>query len=104
MVVKAKVGKCRYISYRIISKKSITHTEFLRELYSCEDKENLQKMKFRSIFFNGHYGVVKCSHIYKDTIIQLLISIRNISNENVTISTLGTSGTIKKCIQKYLYK
>lgn len=52
--------------------------------------------------FNGEYGIVRCSHIHKDNVIELLCSIKSISEESVDIKTLGTSGTIKALIKKHM--
>jgi RNase P/RNase MRP subunit POP5 len=52
--------------------------------------------------FDGHRGVVKCNHIEKENTIKLLKSIKKISSYNVSIETLGTSGTIKTLIRKHM--
>jgi RNase P/RNase MRP subunit POP5 len=52
--------------------------------------------------FDGHRGVVKCNHIEKENTIKLLKSIKKISSYNVSIETLGTSGTIKALIRKHM--
>jgi RNase P/RNase MRP subunit POP5 len=52
--------------------------------------------------FDGHKGVVKCNHIEKENTIKLLKSIKKISSYNISIETLGTSGTIKALIRKHM--
>lgn len=52
--------------------------------------------------FDGHRGVVKCKHIEKENTIKLLKSIKKVSSYNVSIETLGTSGTIKALIRKHM--
>jgi RNase P/RNase MRP subunit POP5 len=52
--------------------------------------------------FDGHRGVVKCNHIEKENTIKLLKSIKKISSYNISIETLGTSGTIKALIRKHM--
>lgn len=54
------------------------------------------------IRFDGHRGVVKCNHIEKENTIKLLKSIKKISSYNISIETLGTSGTIKALIRKHM--
>jgi RNase P/RNase MRP subunit POP5 len=52
--------------------------------------------------FDGEKGIVCCSHIEKENTIRLLKSIDVISSQNVTVETLGTSGTIKSLIKKHM--
>lgn len=52
--------------------------------------------------FDGEKGIVRCSHVEKENTIRLLKSIDVISNQNVTVETLGTSGTIKALIRKHM--
>ena len=52
--------------------------------------------------FDGKKGIVRCSHVEKENTIRLLKSIDLISNQNVTVETLGTSGTIKALIRKHM--
>lgn len=52
--------------------------------------------------FDGHRGIVKCNHIEKENTIKLLKSIKKISSSNVSIETLGTSGTIKALIRRHM--
>ncbi len=52
--------------------------------------------------FDGEKGIVRCSHVEKENTIRLLKSIDRISNQNVTVETLGTSGTIKALIRKHM--
>jgi len=52
--------------------------------------------------FDGEKGIVRCSHVEKENTIRLLKSIDMISNQNVTVETLGTSGTIKALIRKHM--
>ena len=54
--------------------------------------------------FDGIKGIVKCNHIEKENTIKLLKSIKKISSNKVNIETLGTSGTIKALIRKYMSK
>ena len=63
---------------------------------------NCYSLGIRLIRFDGTTGIVKCKHIEKDNTIRLLSSIENISSDNVTVETFGTSGTIKALIRKYM--
>ena len=52
--------------------------------------------------FDGKQGIVRCNHLDKDTVITLICSIKNISDNPVKIKTLGTSGTIKSLVKKHM--
>lgn len=52
--------------------------------------------------FDGEQGIVRCNHREKDRTIQVLISISEIASHQVTIETLGTSGTIKSLMKKHM--
>lgn len=54
------------------------------------------------IRFNQKYGIVKCNHLEKEKIIILMQSIKYINLTKVNIETLGTSGTIKTLVSKYI--
>ncbi|MCD6330968.1 MAG: Rpp14/Pop5 family protein, partial [Thermoplasmata archaeon] len=43
--------------------------------------------------YTGKYGIVRCGHLQKEEIIDLLNSLQN---EKFRLKTLKTSGTIKK--------
>jgi len=61
-------------------------------------------MGLRLIRFDGVKGILRCNHVEKDDTIKLLKSIKSISSEKVEIETVGTSGTIKSLISKYMNK
>ncbi|MBC7128475.1 MAG: hypothetical protein H5T45_01925 [Thermoplasmatales archaeon] len=79
MVVKDKVGRQRYILFTAEHEKVRLIKEY--------------KNKLKLIFYDGKYGLVKCSHLEKEKVINFLNSI--------DCKTLYTSGTIKK-IRKIL--
>lgn len=54
------------------------------------------------IKLNQKYGIVKCNHLEKDKTIKLINSIKKVNLTNVKIETLGTSGTIKTLLNKYI--
>jgi RNase P/RNase MRP subunit POP5 len=56
------------------------------------------------IKFDGEMGILRCNHVEKENIIKLLRSIRNVSSRKVEIETVGTSGTIKSLVSKYMNK
>ena len=73
------------------------------KLYSKQIlNKDFGEIGLRLIRFDGKNGIIKCHHIQKDNVIKLLKSIKNISSHEVIIKTIGTSGTIKKLIQKHM--
>jgi RNase P/RNase MRP subunit POP5 len=56
------------------------------------------------IKFDGYQGILKCNHNYKQETIEILKSINEFSTNNIKIITIGTSGTIKKLINKHMNK
>jgi len=64
--------------------------------------KNCGSMGIRLISFNGKYGIVRCNHTEKENTIKLLNYIKKISINDVYIETIGTSGTIKALIKKYI--
>lgn len=59
-------------------------------------------MGIRLIRFDGSTGIIKCNHTEKENTIKLLRSIKKIISKDVSIETLGTSGTIKALIRKHM--
>jgi len=54
------------------------------------------------IKFDGEKGILRCNHIEKENTINLLKSIKEINSQTVTFETVGTSGTIKSLLRKYM--
>jgi RNase P/RNase MRP subunit POP5 len=55
----------------------------------------------RLIRFEDESGIIKCNHIEKENVINLLKSIKKIDNYDVEVDTIATSGTIKSLINKH---
>jgi len=53
--------------------------------------------------FKDNKGILRCHHTEKQKAITLLTSITTIQSYDVTIETIGTSGTIKTLIKKYFH-
>jgi len=47
-------------------------------------------------------GLVRCTNLDKDATIAALVALDRVGSETVRVTTLGTSGTIRKATQKYL--
>ena len=66
--------------------------------------KNCREMGIFLIRFDGEKGIIRCKHTEKDNTINLLTSIKQISSNNVSVTTLGTSGTIKALTRKHMEK
>ena len=64
--------------------------------------KNCKDMGIFLIRFDGEKGIIRCKHTEKDNTINLLTSIKQVSSNNVSVKTLGTSGTIKSLIRKHM--
>ena len=78
MVVKDKKGRHRYILFAVNTKKE----EVIKKIKKAP-------IKIKLAFYNGEYGIIKCSHIEKQEAINFL-------NNYCKFKTIKTSGTIKK--------
>ena len=76
-------------------------SEIRKKCRTLFDKD-CKEMRVFLIRFDGKKGIVRCGHIEKENTIELLRSITAISDKDVIIETLGTSGTIKSLIKKHM--
>jgi RNase P/RNase MRP subunit POP5 len=54
------------------------------------------------VSFHDSRGLVRSTNLEKEAAIRALNSLRAIAGESVVVSTLGTSGTIRAAVRKYL--
>ncbi|WP_455393234.1 Rpp14/Pop5 family protein [[Eubacterium] cellulosolvens] len=134
MVVKSKIGRRRYIVFKIdsaslISKRDLIYTlnkllhyNANNNLQNETSKENItyhpskdtasvpQQIAFNQlpwiIYLVNNYGLIRCHHLDQNKTISLLNSIKWIGKKKspINIRTLGTTGTIRKARKKYLDK
>jgi RNase P/RNase MRP subunit POP5 len=52
------------------------------------------------IQFDGTDGIIKCHYREKEHLIQILISLKNIGQTAVKVTTSSTAGTIKASLKK----
>jgi len=104
MSSKARRDKKRYIAFRIEAPREITRKEFIGAIrQGVPEKETWEQMKPWLTVFEGNFGILRCFYLSKDEAIHLLNSITHIGRERVPVSvtTLGTSGSIKKAKSKF---
>lgn len=104
MAVKDKIGRRRYIAFRIQCDKEIQENDLIRVVREKCSKENkLEEIKPWILRFENNQGLLRCSHLAKERAIEMLMSINEVNGVKVNIETLGTSGTIRSAVRKYLY-
>lgn len=85
----------RYIAFRIDGTRAFTHEEVLDAFREAAGRPWLVEVR-------GTMGLARTTHLARDAAIETLKAIRTIAGEPVTITTVGTSGTIRKATEKYL--
>ncbi len=100
-VVKDRVGRFRYIAFRIDGGRDLQTGEVIRAL-SEASQNHPREARPRLVHLRSGEGVVRVSHLHRDAAVPLLRSLRTVGEREVRVLTLGTSGTIRKAIQKYL--
>ena len=104
MVVKSRIGRKRYIIFRINADIDITKRDIIYTLNRSKTINTTQLPWVISI--KNNIGLIRCNHLDKEKIIELLQSIHLIGNSKIPVSikTLGTTGTIRSARKKYLKK
>ena len=105
MPSKAPRDKKRYIAFRIEAPREITRKEFIGAIrQGVPEKVQWEQMKPWLTVFEDNCGILRCFYLFKDEAIELLNSITHVGLERVAVSvtTLGTSGSIKKAKLKFL--
>lgn len=74
----------------------------IRQQCSTMYNRDYRELKLFLTRFDGKQGILRCKHTEKDNAIDLLNSIKKISNIDVEVKTVGTSGTIKALIRKHM--
>ena len=101
MTGKAKRGKWRYIAFTIDGDRPIGRRDLVGEL-SGRGKGRPFGERFRLTVFEHGLGIIKVPHTEKDFAVSLLSSLDAVRGVPVRVTTLRTSGSIKKLKDKYL--
>ena len=101
MVVKDRVGRNRYIAFRIEGRRRVTPPEFTEALRGAAASVPAPERP-RLVLLAGDRGLVRCRHTAKEATIALLRAVTKAGGGPVRVETLGTSGTIRRARRKYL--
>ncbi|HYM38709.1 MAG TPA: Rpp14/Pop5 family protein [Thermoplasmata archaeon] len=85
----------RYIAFRVEGDRPFRRDEVLDALHALRDPLWL-------VGFQDPKGLVRCTHLRKDATIEALKTMATIAGIPVRVTTLGTSGTIRRATEKYL--
>ena len=96
----------RYVAFRLSFEDPIKardlQTEIARTAKSLFGDVGVSKLSVRVVAFDGTKGLVRCDFRHVPEVQAVLASIGKIKNNRVCVTTIGTSGTIKAAIEKYL--
>jgi ribonuclease P/MRP protein subunit POP5 len=101
VTVKDKVGRNRYIVFRVEAGRGVGRAEVEEALRSAgasvapEDRPRL-------VLWRSGLGLARCRHTAKDPTIALLTGLTAIGGQAATVRTLGTSGTIRRARKKWM--
>jgi ribonuclease P/MRP protein subunit POP5 len=96
----------RYIAFRLSFEEPIRardlQTEIARTAKSLFGDVGVSKLNIRVVAFDGSKGLVRCNFRHVPELQMTLASISKIKNKRICVTAIGTSGTIKAAIEKYL--
>lgn len=103
MTVKDRIGRRRYIAFRIetTSHRFFSRDDVIRAINSRNREVRIKAPHLTVFDAKRGMGVVRVRHRDKEASIELLNSIVAIGGRNVKVVTLRTSGTIKTLRQRY---
>lgn len=97
MVVRDKVGRKRYIIFRVNAERTVSRKDFEKAISSSfRMKGPFQSVKPKLINFDGEVGILRCLHTGKERAIEVLTAITHVGDMDVKVDTVKTSGTIRK--------
>lgn len=97
MVVRDKVGRKRYIIFRVNAERTLSRKDLEKAILSSfRMKGPIQSIRPKLISFDGEVGILSCLHTGKEGAIEVLTAITHVGDMDVKIETVKTSGTIRK--------
>jgi len=101
VTVKDRVGRQRYIAFRVESRRTPSQTDLADALRAAAAALPAESRP-RLVLWRDGQGLVRCPHTAKEPTIALVRGITAVGGQAVTVQTLGTSGTIRRARRKYL--
>ncbi len=99
-----KQKRFRYVVFRI-SGDEVVKKDVIRTLNALSRDEALEEShRLMLVHFEDNAGLVRCRHTMKERVIELMNGLRSIGGRDVDVKTVGTSGTIKAALSKYIRK
>ena len=100
-VVKDRVGRYRYVAFRVQGGAGLSRAQVVQALQEASQglPEDARPWLIR---WEEGAGVVRCGHRHKEAALDLLRSLGRVGGREVRVETLGTSGTVRKAVRKYL--
>ena len=96
----------RYVAFRLNFEDPVTARDLKAEIAgtakSLFGDVGVSKLNVRVVAFDGTKGLVRCDFRHVPEVQAVLASIGKIKDNRVCVTTIGTSGTIKAAIEKYL--
>jgi len=92
----------RYIVFEVagdrVDRRSVINS--LNELWGERVEDDTEKLWL--VYFRDNVGIARCMHTMKDRAIELINGLSSIEGESVEVKTVGTSGTIKSAMSKFV--
>lgn len=100
MTVRAKIGRRRYILFEYEG--GLSYSRFNRALERAFFALGLRKEEagLRTIVVMDGIGIVRCSHIYRERVTEILNSMKVDGSEIITLRTSGTLKTLKDWLRE----
>jgi ribonuclease P/MRP protein subunit POP5 len=102
VTVKDKVGRRRYIAFRVETESRPSRDEMAEAIRRAAGPPEEGVEGPRLVVWTPRGGLVRCAHTAKEQTIALLRGIDQVAGREARVETLGTSGTIRRARRKYL--
>ncbi len=100
----SKIRK-RYVAFEVVSRNNFTFQELRSVMLEEAEKEGLNISVLREKYDeNTKRGLIRANHTEVLYLRKILDNIQKISDKEVKIKSIGTSGTIRTANIKYLQK
>ncbi len=98
---KVERGKWRYVAFRVDADRQVTRRDIVGVLLE-KGRTTPIGDSFRLTVFERDIGILKVPHTMKDEAVKVLGSVDTVRGGRCTLTTLKTSGTIRKLKEQYL--